>query len=211
MEIIINDKVYQVITVKKKIKNIYIKILEDLTIEVSIPRRMLLAKTKDIVNNNLKAIEKMVNKQEIKNKFNEDFYYLGNIYDIVKSNNPKYQIGINKIFINFKLDTDYFYKEEAKIIFLERLIYNYNLFSQKIEFPALKIRSMKTRYGVCNVKTKTITLNLSLIKTDVKYLDYVIIHELAHLVHPNHSKDFWNLVEENCHDYKQIRYEMKNC
>lgn len=210
MEIIINNKSYPVITKKKKIKNIYIKVLEDLVIEVSIPNRMVLKSTKSIIDDNIKAITKMVIKQENKINFNKDFYYLGNIYDVVRSNNPKYQIGINKIFINEKLDTNYFYKEESKIIFKERLIYNYNLFTKEIPFPSLKIRNMKTRYGVCNTKTKAITLNLSLIKMNIKCLDYVIMHELAHLIEANHGKGFWSLVEENCPNYKQIRYEMKN-
>ena len=68
---------------------------------------------------------------------------------------------------------------------------------------------MTTRWGVCNIKLKTVTLNLELIKRDSKYLDYVIVHELSHLIHPNHSREFWNLVEENIGDYKKYRKEMK--
>ena len=68
---------------------------------------------------------------------------------------------------------------------------------------------MTTRWGVCNTKSKTITLNLELIKRDTKYLDYVIVHELSHLIHANHSKEFWSLVEENCPDYKKIKNNMK--
>ena len=72
------------------------------------------------------------------------------------------------------------------------------------------IRDMKTRYGVCNTKLKKITLNLELIKRDVIYIDYVIVHELSHLIHPNHSKDFWGVVEEVMPNYKKIRKELKN-
>ena len=67
---------------------------------------------------------------------------------------------------------------------------------------------MKTRWGVCNVKTKRVTLNLELIKRDIKYLDYVIIHELSHLLYPNHSKDFWKCVSDNMKDYKVVRKEL---
>ena len=69
---------------------------------------------------------------------------------------------------------------------------------------------MKTRWGVCNVKTKRVTLNLSLIKKEVKYLDYVIIHELSHLIHANHSKDFWNLVSLLEPNYKKLRKELNS-
>ena len=61
-----------------------------------------------------------------------------------------------------------------------------------------------------DIKTKTVTLNLELIKRDLKYLDYVIVHELSHLIEANHSKAFWALVEENCKDYKKYRKEMKD-
>ena len=69
---------------------------------------------------------------------------------------------------------------------------------------------MKGKWGVCNITNKTITLNLELIKLNPKYLIYVIYHELCHLKHPNHSKDFWALVEKYVPNYKQIKKEMKN-
>ena len=87
--------------------------------------------------------------------------------------------------------------------------YLYQNFSRKIPYPSLKIRKMTTRWGVCNVSRKTITLNLELIKRDTKYLDYVIIHELSHLIYGDHSKGFWSLVEENMKDYKKYRKEMQ--
>ena len=68
---------------------------------------------------------------------------------------------------------------------------------------------MTSRWGVCNIKTKVLTLNLELIKRDVKYLDYVIVHELSHLIHGDHSSSFWRLVEENMTEYKKYREEMK--
>ena len=64
---------------------------------------------------------------------------------------------------------------------------------------------MKSRWGVCNTKTHVITLNLELITKDIHCLDYVIMHELSHLVEPNHSKRFWSVVEENCRNYKYYR------
>ena len=68
---------------------------------------------------------------------------------------------------------------------------------------------MSTRWGVCNKNDKTITLNFELIRMDVKYTDYVIIHELSHFVYFDHSKNFWNLVGKYCSNYKELRKEMK--
>lgn len=111
--------------------------------------------------------------------------------------------------MNKNIDVDKWYKKQAKIIFKKHLDEIYKTFSRKIVYPELRIRKMTTRWGVCNTKTKVITLNLELIKRDEKYLDYVIVHELSHLIYPNHSSKFWELVEENFPKYKQIKKEMK--
>jgi len=68
---------------------------------------------------------------------------------------------------------------------------------------------MTSRWGVCNRKNKSITINTELVKKDLKYIDYVIIHELCHFVHFNHSSDFWKLVSKYCDNYKKLRKEMK--
>ena len=68
---------------------------------------------------------------------------------------------------------------------------------------------MTTRWGVCNTRDKRVTLNLELMKKPIYCLDYVIMHELSHLIHANHSSDFWALVEENCSYFKQAKKILK--
>ena len=140
---------------------------------------------------------------------NSGFFYLGKRYDIVKVSYTTMSIGEDKVFIGEDFDIDKFYKDRAKVIFLERLNYYYNNFSRSIPYPKLRIRKMKSRWGVCNTKTHVITLNLELMKRDIKYLDYVIVHELSHLVYADHSSRFWGVVSENIGDYKKYRKEMK--
>ena len=77
-------------------------------------------------------------------------------------------------------------------------------------YPILKIRTMKTRWGVCNRKIKSVTLNFNLIKYDYDCLDYVIVHELSHFVHFDHSKEFWNTVSKYYPNYKIIQKKLKN-
>ncbi len=85
----------------------------------------------------------------------------------------------------------------------------YKMFWQyKIDKPQLKFRKMKSRWGSCNYVKCIITLNKNLIYCTKEQIDYVIIHEFAHLVVPNHSKDFYNIVLEFCPEYKRIRKEM---
>ena len=90
-------------------------------------------------------------------------------------------------------------------VYEERLNYWYNLFEEKIPVPNLKIRKMTSRWGVCNLKNKNVTLNLELSRYDTNALDYVIVHELSHFIYPNHSKDFWTLVGKYYPKYKEVR------
>ncbi len=66
-------------------------------------------------------------------------------------------------------------------------------------------RYMKSRWGSCNYRTGHLSFNLFLVNFPAECLEYVIIHELSHLVHPNHSAEFWNHVEHYCPDWRSLR------
>lgn len=211
MKLQIEDKVYPIeIKRKKTNKNTYIRVKKDMTIQVTTNFFTSEKAITKLIEENADKIKKMLEHQEVKNENNTGFFYLGKKYDIVYVEYCDISLGENKVFLNKKIDIDKWYKKQAKIIFKDHLDQIYHRFSRKIPYPDLKIRKMTTRWGVCNVKSKTITLNLELIKRDVKYLDYVIVHELSHLIHANHSSKFWDLVAENMPDYKKYRKEMKD-
>lgn len=69
---------------------------------------------------------------------------------------------------------------------------------------AVRINSAKTRYGSCSGKN-SINFSLYLMDKDESFIDYVVVHELAHIKHHNHSKDFYSFIERFMPDYKQIR------
>ena len=151
----------------------------------------------------------MINIVKKKKSKEEYFYYLGRKYDLVYLNKKGITFGEEKVFVDQSFNLDKWYKKEAEKVFQIELDKMYNNFVYKIPYPSLSIRKMKTRWGVCNIKTHKVTLNLELIKKDIKYLDYVIVHELSHLLYANHSKAFWDCVGENYRDYKKIRKELK--
>ena len=194
---------------KKKNKNTYIRVKKDMIIQVTTNYFTSDKAIVKLIEENKDRIKKMLDMQQVKNENNKGFFYLGKKYDMVYVEYCEISFGKNKVFINKKTDINEWYKNQAKVLFKNRLEEIYKRFSRNIPYPNLKIRKMTTRWGVCNVKTKTITLNLELIKRDIKYLDYVIIHELSHLIYANHSSCFWQLVEENMPEYKKYRKEMK--
>lgn len=205
------DGTYYDIVIEKKSgnRNTYIRVKKDLTIHVTTNKFTSDKSILKLIEDNYDKVVKMIEAQEVKKSNNEGFFYLGRKYDIVYAEWCDISFGENKVFLNRKLDIDKWYKEQAYVLFKEHLDKMYHKFSKKIPYPELKIRKMKSRWGVCNIRTKVITLNLELIKRDIKYLDYVIVHEMSHLIHGDHSSNFWNLVGENMPEYKKYREEMK--
>jgi predicted metal-dependent hydrolase len=86
-----------------------------------------------------------------------------------------------------------FYKYEAKKFIKKRIdeIAEIN----DLNYNNLRITSAKTRWGSCT-SNRNINFTYRLIMAPVKVIDYVIIHELAHLDEMNHSKDFWDTVDK---------------
>ena len=91
------------------------------------------------------------------------------------------------------------YRKQAQMLIIPRA----EDYAQKIGVKPkfIKIRKMKKRWGSCSSEGK-VTINLKLIMAPLQVVDYVIIHELSHLVHFNHSKSFWKFVEHHCPSFK---------
>ena len=79
-----------------------------------------------------------------------------------------------------------------------------------IKANKVTFRIMKSCWGSCRSQSRSLTFNLNLVTKPTECVEYVIIHELAHIIHPNHSSDFWKLVERYCPDYRRLRSILKN-
>ncbi len=210
MKIEIDNEIYNVLIDRKRsTKNTYIRVKENLDIYVTCNTLTSDRFIINLIKTNENKIIKMINHIKKKNAKEEYFYYLGKRYDLVYLNKEGITFGEKKVFVSNDFDLEKWYKKEALKVFQIELDKMYHSFVYKIPYPTLTIRKMRTRWGVCNVRTHKVTLNLELIKKDIIYLDYVIVHELSHLLYANHSKEFWQCVEDNFKDYKKIRKELK--
>ena len=199
----LDGDIYNVLVVKKNNKNSYIKIKDDLTIYVTTNYLTTKGEVKRMLDNEKDFLKRSLSRARKKMEKDELFYYLGKKYDIILVPFENTEVYDDKIYVKDMKALDKWLKKEMKRIFSERLEYNYNLFDEDIPFPKLKIRSMKTRWGVCNKRDNSITLNSKLIRYSIHEIDYVIIHELSHFVHFDHSKEFWETVRMHMPDYKK--------
>lgn len=77
-----------------------------------------------------------------------------------------------------------------------------------VKVSGVTIRQMKTRWGSCNVKTHHININMALLKKEPECLEYVIVHEMCHILEPSHNQVFWGYVERFYPGYKEIRKKL---
>jgi predicted metal-dependent hydrolase len=98
------------------------------------------------------------------------------------------------------------YREEALRVFGECVEYFAPLMN--VAPRELRLTSARTQWGSCTVRG-VVRLNWHLVKMPLHLIDYVVVHELAHLVEMNHSLAFWKVVEGVCPDYRQCRAELR--
>jgi predicted metal-dependent hydrolase len=199
----LDGKKYKVLIIKKNNKNTYLRVKDDLTITITTNYLTTKREIKRLLDENVTFLKKVLKKVKNKQEKESQFYYLGNKYDIIILPSKNIEIDQNKIYAPNIESVDKWLKKQIKEVFKNRLEYNYNLFEENIPFPKLKIRAMKTRWGVCNKRDNSVTLNSKLIRYTLHEIDYVIIHELSHFVHFDHSKKFWKTVEKYMPNYKQ--------
>jgi len=98
------------------------------------------------------------------------------------------------------------YRREAERVFAECVAHYAPL--MQVQPAQLKLSSARTQWGSCTSRG-VVRLNWHLVKMPLHLIDYVVVHELAHLVEMNHSDAFWKVVERACPDYAQHRAELK--
>ena len=203
METNINNKLIEVTIIRKNIKNIYIRVKNQ---KIVVTASFLVSEKyiKELINKSSDSINKMLEKEKRKIEKESEFYYLGNKYNIVILNNIDKPIIEDKyIYVKDITYLSKFLYNESRRVLKERVDYWKNIVSvPKFE---LKIRKMTRKWGYCNKSKRLVVLNSELIKYEISTIDYVVVHELCHFTHFNHSKEFWSLVKSYIPNYKDYR------
>lgn len=145
----------------------------------------------------------------------ETFYIQGRGLRLQVSQAKKDMISSDGVYISLEVkdinDVDKkrrivtrFLDQECKAVFREVMEDLYPLVKKYgIEKPTLRVRDMETRWGSCLMKKGIITLNKHLLEAPRNCIEYVVMHELCHLMHPNHSKQFYAFLSMLMPDWKE--------
>ena len=143
----------------------------------------------------------------------EIFLYLGKEYylDIKKSTKSDIYISHNKLIIETtNFDNNNFVKNEIRSWYMKKamerieLIHKHYEIIMNLKSNKLIFGEYKSKWGSCNIK-KVISYDWRIIMSPITVINYIVVHEISHILHPNHSKYFWSLVEKYIKDYKAQR------
>ena len=208
MQVLLDEKLVDVIIEHKPNKNLYIRVTDNLELLVTCNKKVSEKEILNIINKNSKSLIKMYNRKIKELDNNSIFYYLGKPYTIIYNKEiKKYYIEEDCIIVKDEKMLNKFYANECIRVFTKELE-KYNRYFNYLPKYTLKVRKMKTRWGVCNRGNNTVTLNSELLKKDIRLIDYVVVHELSHFKEANHSDKFWYEVSLRYPNYKEARKEL---
>ncbi len=202
----------------KRIKNINIRVGQNLEVLVTAPMRTSRATIDKIISDRQdwinKQLEYFKQRQILPKKYEhgEEFKFLGKIYPIKIIQAPTSMVSLTDDYLELSLPEDNlstdkraflvnsWYREQAHRHFMPIL----DKYTQIVDKKSNKvvIRQMKSRWGSCNPGKAYINLNLELIKKPIAAIEYVILHELTHLTHYNHDHNFYNYMSLYMPDWK---------
>ena len=207
--------------IRSKRRTVALIVEQDGSITVRAPMRMSENVIGEFVEKHVQWIEKKKAELRVvapvqlkKYQSGETLLYLGKEYSLEVVVGQRQQLILEDRFKiaetalkNAKLVFQNWYRQQAKQWITERV--KHLAEHHQFHYEKIKITSARTRWGSCSAKN-TLSFSWRLILTSPDVIDYVIIHELAHTVHHNHSKRFWNLVGKLMPDYKKLRKRLKD-
>lgn len=200
---------FEVNVVKKDIKNFHLSVLPPLgKVRVAVPNKTDNEAIKLFILSKSSWIKKQIKKfeeqqRESQREFisGESHYFKGQRYIL----NIKHHNAPPKIVIRNKTNIDFYIKKDLTREQREAAFYKWYRKELKTILPEIvtkwearvgvkasehKVKKMKTKWGTCNHKDKRIWLNIELIKKPLIHLEYVVLHELVHLIEKTHNEVF---------------------
>ncbi len=196
-------------------KTFSLKIDENGALIIRAPKGSTINDIAQIINRKIRWIEKAQKsvqefREHIKPKNyvdGEAFFYLGAKVTLRFVETDRVYADGNYLFApsvgkeSAQREIQQWYLNEARKIF-SHIVADFAK-KMNVAYSIIRVKNSRTRWGSCG-KNGSINLNWRLVMTPPEVIEYIIIHELAHIVHRNHSKHFYNFVRRFCPNYKAM-------
>lgn len=219
----------QVKLLRKKIKNVHLKVLRSLDVVLSVPEGV----PDEWINSFLSSRQKWIDDQITKYKKTSGYnnlldirngsstQLLGKDMRIYKEASSTNRVEVDEkrvnLFVSDIADEDLiqnifsqWWRQTAETIYQQEVDRFYDAVIRKygIDKPIITIRKMKTLWGSCTPSKNKITLNEYLLKANIRCIQYVVLHELTHLLYSNHNSDFYNFLTIHMPDWKERKKQL---
>lgn len=206
--------------IRSKRRTVALIVERDGSVTVRAPMKMSTMAIEDFVHKHAEWVKRKqaelqsaVTEQPRRYQAGEQFLYLGRSHQLEIVRNARKKLVLDESFKLAESEQSHaealfqdWYRKQARKIIGERV----SFFAKQFQLEAEKIRitSARTRWGSCSSKG-TLSFSWRLLMTPLDVIDYVVVHELAHIVHHNHAKRFWDLVEKWMPDYRERRKQLR--
>jgi len=218
--LIINDEIREYVVERKKTKALKIKVLPDLSIRVISPYNISYKEINKFLNEKIDWITKNIEHFKLINIKPKPEYKSGSVInffdrkfnlEVIKSPEQVIQVRGDRMIIRILHTNEEIIEDIIYGWYRIHSPYYFNLIIEKCLFklekygikkPRLSVRKMKSSWGSCSKVKNKIILNSMLAGKSMEFIVFIVMHELCHLVHANHSKDFYALLSELMPDWK---------
>ena len=214
---------------RKNVKNLNLRIYPDGSVRVSANRRVpireieaFLIGHEDFIRKAQSRFRERPQAAPLEYVTGERLPFLGEALElqVVSGEREAVTLESGKLVLRLKNPEDFarrerlvgrFWDTQCQAVFPEILRECYPLFQALgVPYPALRIRSMKSRWGSCLPGKGVITLSKQLLAAPRECIEYVVVHEYCHFLHPNHGKGFYALLTDRMPDWKARKIRLNS-
>ena len=215
--------------VRKNIKNVHLKVFRSLEVVLSVPMQVPQEWIENFLSKRIKWIDEQITKYKLSGGTNTlesikngtSVQMLGKDMRIVFQESQKNSIEVDEkritLYLKDATNEEFaqklflrWWKKTAEDVFQNELDSLYEKIFKKYQIakPDIYVRKMKTLWGSCTPSKSKVTFNNYLFKANIRCIQYVVLHELTHLLYPNHSKQFYDFLTVHMPDWQERKKQL---
>ena len=215
--------------VRKNIKNVHLKVFCSLEVVLSVPMQVPPEWIENFLSKRIKWIDEQITKYKLSGGTNTldsikngtSVQMLGKDMRIVFQESQKNSIDVDEkritLYLKDATNEEFaqklflrWWKKTAEDVFQNELDSLYEKIFKKYQVakPDIYVRKMKTLWGSCTPSKSKVTFNNYLFKANIRCIQYVVLHELTHLLYPNHSKQFYDFLTVHMPDWQERKKQL---